>query len=312
MRAAMSVPLAARQDAVVHRDQLRAEGISLSQLDAQLAAHRWQTVGAVVVVMHNGPLTERQKRWAAVLNAGPGAALCARTAAEEAGLVGWEAEAIEVLVPRGRTVEALPAIPVKRHESRRFSPEHVHPSRVPPQTWAARSVLDAATWTSRARGACALVAAAVQQRIVTPEQVIAELEGAGRIRHRRIMRSALLDVQGGAQALSEIDFGLLCRRWGLPEPERQVVRVEPNGRRRYLDVVLRARSGKKVVVEIDGAFHLRPVRYWDDMDRQNELTIAGDRTLRFPTIALRLDHAQVMNQVARALDLPACQGVAAS
>lgn len=296
------------QDGVARRDQLRAAGYTLAQLDAQLAARRWRALGPVVIVMHNGPLTHRQQLWAVVLNAGPVAALCARTAAAEAGLVGWPADCIEVLVPRGATPPRLRGIPVKVHESRRFGSDDIHPARVPPQTGPERSIMDAAVWTRRSRSACGLVAAAVQQGIATPERLAAELDGAGKVRHHRLLRSVLVDIGGGAQALSEIDFGRLCVEYGLPRPERQVIRVEPNGRRRYLDVVLRGPDGRTLIVEIDGALHLLPERYWDDMSRDNELVIAGERRLRIPTIAMHLDRARVADQVRRALGISELSG----
>lgn len=296
------------QDGVVRRDQIRRAGITLAQLDAQLAARRWRALGPVVVVLHNGPLTYRQRLWAAVLNAGSVAALCARTAAAEAGLTGWESDCIEVVVPRGTTLTPLPGVAVKVHESRRFGADDIHPARRPPQTTAERSVIDAAVWTRRPRSACGLVAAAVQQRITTPDRLLAELDLAGKVRHRRLLRTALVDIGGGAQALSEIDFGRLCRRYGLPEPERQVVRIEPNGRRRYLDVLLRGPDGRTLVVEVDGAVHLLPERYWDDMSRDNELVIAGERRLRVPTIAIHLEPERVADQVRRALGLPELSG----
>ena len=37
------------------------------------------------------------------------------------------------------------------------------------------------------------------------------------------------------------------------------------------------------------------------MDRQNELVIAGERLLRFPSVAFYLDPARVADQIHRAL-----------
>lgn len=291
------------QDGVVLRSQLRVCEVSPDHVDAQLDARRWQQVGPLVIATHNGPLTYRQQLWAAVLNAGEPAALGARTAAAEAGLSGWQAEVIEIVVPRGVKVPRVPGMDVKVHESRRFSADDVHPTLLPPQTRPERSVLDAAVWTRRPSAACGLVAAAVQQRITTPARLSGELEKAGRVRHARLLMAALADISGGAQAFSEIHFGWICRRNGLPEPERQVVRIDGQGRRRYLDAVLRGPDGRRVIVEIDGAVHLLPARYWDDMSRDNELTIGGERRLRFPTVALYLDETRVVDQIARALGL---------
>ncbi|MGH3095911.1 MAG: hypothetical protein ACRDMV_07920 [Streptosporangiales bacterium] len=296
--------LAIAQDGILLREQIAEASISRSHLLAQLDAQRWQALGPRVLVLHNGPMTFRQQLWAAVLNAGPRAALCARTAAAEAGLGGWEGNGIEIVVQRGRKLPPLPGVPVRVHESRRFEFERdVHPTRLPTQTRPERSVVDAAAWTRNPRSAMGLVAAAVQQGITTSTRLLDELEVNGRIRHRHLLQLGLLDVEGGADALSEIDLGRLCRDYGLPEPERQVVRTEPSGRRRYLDAVIRAPAGASVAIEVDGSLHLLPRRYWDDMSRDNELVIAGERRLRFPTIALRVDRHLAAGQIARALGI---------
>jgi len=139
--------LAETQDHVIRRDQLTEVEVSRGHLRAQLAGRRWQACGPVVVVLHNGPLNERQQQWAAVLNAGAPAALCGRTAAAVAGLEGWPPHAIEIVVLRGGTVPELPGIDIKIHESRRFTSEDVHATRTPPQQRGATTpVRPAASW----------------------------------------------------------------------------------------------------------------------------------------------------------------------
>lgn len=294
-----------QQAGVALRRQLLESGWTRYQIEANVDARRWQACGSMVLVLHNGPLTYEQQLWAAVLNAGTHAALCGRTAAATAGLAGWAPPVVEIVVPRGEKVPSMPQVPLRVHESRRFDPGNdTHPSRLPAQTRPARSVVDAAAWTRRARSACGLLAAAVQQGLVLPAHLIEELEHAGGVRHHRLLNAVVYDIAGGAQALSEIDFGRLCVRYGLPRPERQVLRHDRDGRRRYLDAVLRGRDGREVVVEIDGALHLLAERYWDDMHRDNELVLAGKRRLRIPTVALHVDPGRAMRQVAAALGLP--------
>ena len=130
------------------------------------------------------------------------------------------------------------------------------------------------------------------------------MQEAGHIRRSSLIRFTLQDVQGGANALSEIDFGALCRRWNLPVTARQVVRKDRYGKRRYLDVELIGPDGLVARVEVDGAVHLLVRSYWDDMFRQNEFVISGDPILRFPSVAVRFDEFVVVDQVARALGLP--------
>ncbi|MGH9248467.1 MAG: hypothetical protein ACRD0W_02965 [Acidimicrobiales bacterium] len=283
-------------------DQLEAIGMPKGDVAHQMAWGWWQHAGPTVVVAHNGPLTPTQQQWASVLGAGRRAALCGRSAAAHHGLSGWDDGLIHVLVERGTTPPWLP-LPVAVHESRRYFPSiDPHPVRVPPMTRVERSVIDAATWTSHPRSACGLAIAAVQQRLTIPERLRGELRSVGAVRHRRLLRAVLADVDGGAQALSEVDFGRLCRRHGLPAPIRQSVRLDQQGRRRYIDVELRTRRGRQMFVEIDGAVHLIVGTYWSDMARANEIVIAGQSLLRFSTVALYLDEAVVVDQLRRSLD----------
>jgi len=234
------------------------------------------------------------------LNGGPRIALSAFTALEADGLTGWTRPVIEVVVPRGVTGPRPRGVHV--HESRRFDPEtDVHPTRLPPRTRPARSAVDAATWSRNPRTAAGVLAAVVQQGLARADEMLEELVRAGRVRHRRMLRAALVDIGGGAQALSEIDFARLCRRAGLPEPERQAVRVAPSGRRRYLDAEWLRTDGIRVVAEVDGAVHLLPRAYWDDMSRANELVLDGRVVLRFASFAVRAQPAQVVAQLRRAL-----------
>ena len=98
-------------------------------------------------------------------------------------------------------------------------------------------------------------------------------------------------------------FAQLCRHHRLPEPQRQAIRVDSWGRRRYLDAVWRRRDGRIVVVEVDGALHLAPSRWWDDQLRQNELMLGDALVLRFPSIVVRTEPALVAAQLRRVLEL---------
>ena len=52
------------------------------------------------------------------------------------------------------------------------------------------------------------------------------------------------------------------------------------------------------MVEVDGALHLVPKRWWDDQLRQNELVLKDD-------LVLRHEKPIVISQLSRALLLPA-------
>ena len=145
------------------------------------------------------------------------------------------------------------------------------------------------------------MAAAVQQRLTLPTELHLALTAAPRVRHRRALLTAVADIAQGAEALSEIDFGRLCARFGLPRPVRQSIRAEPSGRRRYLDAEWLLPDGRRVAAEVDGALHLTPQRWYDDQLRQNEIVLAGTMVLRFPSVVVRHEPELVAAQLRRAL-----------
>jgi very-short-patch-repair endonuclease len=99
--------------------------------------------------------------------------------------------------------------------------------------------------------------------------------------------------------LSELDFTrLVVRAYNLPEPDGQCRRVDSRGRRRYLDAVW---ERQQVVVEIDGAQHMDPLQYWDDMSRDNDLRLAGYQVLRFPAWVVRYNPGYVAARIREAL-----------
>ncbi|MGH8860611.1 MAG: hypothetical protein ACRDVG_05145, partial [Jatrophihabitantaceae bacterium] len=155
------------------------------------------------------------------------------------------------------------------------------------------------------RAACGILAAGVQQRLVGAGELFAALQAAARVRHHEALTLAAQDIAQGSEALSEIEFVRLCRRNGLPGPDRQSVRREPSGRRRYLDAEWRRPDGRRVVVEIDGALHLIVTNWYTYQLRQNEVALGGAIMLRFPSVVVRTEQAVVVDQLRRALDLVA-------
>jgi very-short-patch-repair endonuclease len=100
------------------------------------------------------------------------------------------------------------------------------------------------------------------------------------------------------------DFGELCAAQsgvltlGLPEPDRQVERQDGQGRR-WLDAVW---EHTRLVVEIDGRWHMEIRAWWEDMQRDNELTVDGYGVLRFPAFVVRDTPELVAMLIARALN----------
>lgn len=130
---------------------------------------------------------------------------------------------------------------------------------------------------------------------------MAEVDRNERLRRRKLIRTALADISGGAHALSELDFTrLVVRQFNVPEPDRQVPRRDGQGRRRWLDVCW---ERARLVVEIDGAAHVDALQYWDDMDRDNDLTLDHHDVLRFPAWVIRYRPGYVAVKIRQALRL---------
>ena len=247
-----------------------------------------------MVITHRGPLPDRARWWAAVLEVGPQAVVAGSTALQAAGLSGVTDDVIHVAVPKS----SRPARPagVRVHETRLLRSDDVLRAGLPRARPAAATV-QAALWARTDRQACLYLVAPVQQRLVTATAVAERLARVSRHRRLRLLRSVAADVVDGAQALGELDFAALCRRRGLPQPSRQSVVTTSRGRC-YLDVEWEEWG---VAAEIDGAHHLQVGTWLDDAWRQNEVVIDGRRVLRFPLLAIRIDPDRTMDQTEAAL-----------
>ncbi|MBA2415843.1 MAG: hypothetical protein H0V64_08160 [Geodermatophilaceae bacterium] len=94
---------------MLSRTQLARLGVTRHRIRSEIRAGRRRLIGPRVVAMHRGPLADTPRRWIAVLHGGPRAALAAWTAAEVAGLRGFERTEVHIVVARGRFVPRLPA-----------------------------------------------------------------------------------------------------------------------------------------------------------------------------------------------------------
>jgi hypothetical protein len=75
-------------------------------------------------------------------------------------------------------------------------------------------------------------------RELTDDDVFPNLKPRRTRMARSLMYEILGDIEGGAQALSELDFGRkVIKAFGLPEPTRQAGRRDSRGRQRWIDVL---------------------------------------------------------------------------
>lgn len=263
-------------------------------MDWRVTSRRWQRVHPRVYAAHSGELTTEQRELAALLYAGAGAVLSHQTAARRDGLRGQATAVVHVTVPAERRVRSLPGVRV--HRSRVLGPVDVHPTREPPRTRLARSIVDMAIASQGRDDVRAVLAAGVQQRLVLPTDLRVAVLRAGPCRHRALILTTLADISGGSHSLPELQMLALLRRARLMEPDRRQKRLRAG--RYYLDMWWEV---PRLAVEVDGGLHRMAGPWWDDLDRMNEIGLDDRLVLRFPSYAIRERPARVADQVRRGL-----------
>ena len=291
--------LAAAQEGVVSRQQVFALGTTRAEVRANINAQRWRACGRQSLVVHRGPLSPGARWWAAVFEAGPRAFLDGESALLAAGLANYESTAIRVSVPRGARVRGGRGLNIR--QTRRWSADDVVGAGLPrsrPEVAAVRSAL----WARTDRQAALLLTMTVQQGLATAEQIGVEMLRVRRDRRRAFIHAVILDLLGGVRSLGELDVARECRRRGLPEPSRQVVRRGPNGSY-YLDVCW---EEWRLVVEIDGIHHSWATNVVGDALRHNDLALANATVLRLPLLGFRVAQDEFFGQIEKALIAAGC------
>ena len=282
------------QGGVVSRRQLLAAGMTRWQVKAHLNAGRWKAHGRQTIAIHTGELDAAAMRWFGVFEAGPRSAVDGVSALEAAGLTGWSSDSVRVSVPRGAPAVRRKGLMVR--QTRRLRTEDVIRAGVP-RTRPEIAAVRAALWALSDRQAATVLAMTVQQRLATAEAIGAALLEVRRHKRLKFLHRVILDLIGGSQSMGELDFARMCRRRGLPAPDRQSIRRGPVGRY-YLDAHWKAYH---LVVEIDGIHHLGATAVVGDALRQNDLTLDADSVLRIPLLGPRVAEAEFMHQVREGL-----------
>ncbi len=255
---------------------------------------RWLRLGTHTVVLHTGEVGAAALRWRAVWEVAEHVALVdGVTALLAAGLTGYTEDVVHVSVPRGAQCPTVDGVRI--HRVTRRAGEDVGAGL--PRTRVEVAALRAAAWARTDRQAALLLCLVVQQRLTTGARLLSALMVVRNRGRRPFVRRVLRDITDGAQSLGELDFAQMCRRHGIPPPDRQVLRRTARGR-----VYLDARwFGRRLVVEIDGAGHRVGLAVTDDNLRQNEVALGDDRVLRIDLVGLRVHEVAFMQQVRRAV-----------
>ena len=243
----------------------------------------WQRPARGVVVRHSGPLTREDTLWCELLLQAPGAALAGLSAASLDGLREFATPAVFLLVPRGVRIRPRDGVVVS--SSLHLGEADIHPVRLTRRTRLPRSVINAASWAGTELKTQAIIAASVQQGLVSPRSLDAVVQLLVKVPRRRLIVETIRDVAGGSLSEYELLFLKMCRRFNLPTPTRQRRRKDAAGRWRYLDVDF---DDYRLVAEIDGQQHMEALAWWEDMERNNDVVVEDGKTLlRFAGFALR-------------------------
>lgn len=259
------------QGGLVTRQQLAALAIDSDMVRHRIVTSRWAELSETVIGTTTGVLTREQTMWLGVLHAAGHGVIGDLTAAEVSGLRNWHRSEVTVLVPRGTDV-GDPIDGITFRETRRYLPAMSRKDLRLPTLMIEPAVLHFAAYQRSTRTAEGVLAAAVQQRLTTPQDLVAWVDRMRPLRWGKRFKRSLGEIAGGAQSVAELDVRRMCRKHGLALPARQVKRRDASGRIRFTDCEWLLPDGRILVLEVDGAFHMEAEHWEDDLARQRALT----------------------------------------
>lgn len=293
--------IAARNHNVVVRRDAIARGVSGSAFDRQIASGGLTRLHPGVYCLHGYDLTWLGRVFAAVVAAGSRAVASHRSAAALHQLDGFRTQLVELTVPRN----GIRSVAGARVHSRRVAVTERDRTTVDgiPCTTIERTLVDCAWIAGLARAESALDGAE-RDRLIVPFEVHAaatRLRGRGRTRTGAL--ADLTEARRGAQPTTKLERMLLrlVREYGLPEPECQFS-IGADGATFIVDF---AWPRHLVVVETDGRRgHAATADRTADNRRDDALTNAGWRVIRFTYDQVKHDPMGCMVRLRRALDRP--------
>ncbi|MET1059363.1 MAG: type IV toxin-antitoxin system AbiEi family antitoxin domain-containing protein [Nocardioides sp.] len=264
------------QDDIIARRQALALGMTSEDIRRLLRRREWATVHPGVYAAHTGPLPWHQRAWAAVLHAGPGAALChvsALRAADGPGRADRPEGVIHVAVDRERRVVAPVGVQVHRMVALEG---RVLWNVGPPRLRYEEAALDVALDQATDFAALGVLSAACQSRRTTAARLIGSVEQRGRVTRRQWLVAVLTDVAEGT--CSVLEHGYLTRverPHGLPRARRQKRGASSTG------IVYRDADYGPLIVELDGRlFHDSTAQRDRDFERDLDAAVLGRDTRR--------------------------------
>lgn len=270
--------VAERQHGLITVAQLQDLGITRSMLRRRLDRGQWLLPVAGVLRIAGAPITWESRLLVHVLAAGEGAVASHRAAAALWNLDGYSPGIVEITIPRGRWYRPQGLIV---HSSMDLCRVQVVRRNAIPATPLDRTLLDLGAVTG-IRQVKVAIDNARRRRLTTWDRLLDTLvtharrgrDGVGKLR-------AVLDEHYGETAVTDSAFerlvvSLLVEA-GLPTPILQH-EVSFGGRRYRIDL---AYPAAMLAIELDGSVHLERAVWEADHCRQNALSLAGWRVLRF-------------------------------
>jgi very-short-patch-repair endonuclease len=263
------------QRGVLARWQAPTVDLKPTTINSLLRSGRWQPLRRGVYATFTGEPCREAELWAAVLRAGPQAALSHQTAAELDELTSRRSAVIHVTVPRSARVDPIRGIRI--HRSERLA-EMRHPSRTPPRTWIEETVLDLTQTAKNIDGAFGWLCQACGSRLTRPDLLLTAMDRRRKMRWRDILHDALADIDDGAHSVLEVRYIRDVERpHGLPRARRQAAITRGAGRI-YLDNLVKR---YRTCIELDGKAAHPVAQRWRDIARDNASAADGMITLRY-------------------------------
>jgi hypothetical protein len=269
-----AAPIVQLQSGAVSRQQLLDAGLESQAIFRRVASGRWQQLYRGVYAAFTGPPPRDTWLWAALLRAGPGAALSHLTAAELHGLIDHPGESVFVTVPSTRRIAARDLVV---HTSSRIA-RATQPGREPPRTNLEETVFDLTELAETFDDACGWITRAVARRLTTEERLTEVLKRRKKMRWRAALHDVLAAAGDGIHSVLEYRYLRdVERAHGLPRSRHQV-RVVIDGKAAYRDAYYEAYG---LAVELDGRLAHPDEERWRDTRRDNQASARGVETARY-------------------------------
>jgi hypothetical protein len=285
-----------KQNGVVTRSQ--AMGCSMTDAVVRYRVRPggpWQVVLPGVYLCCTGQPTAAQRSSAAILYAGPGAAITGPAALAWHGIRAPRTELVDVLVPARCRRRDAGFVRIRRTS---VPPRFVLPQGDICYVSAARAVADTARCLVGLDEVRAVVADAVQRGKVLGWHLAEELK-QGPVQGSARLRMVLAEIADGVRSSAESDLRALVRREGLPTPMYNA--------RLYLGAEFIAspdawwpESG--VAAEVDSRqWHLSPADWERTLARHARMSAHGIIVLHYPPRRLRAAPRAVAAEISSAI-----------